>query len=440
MKRSIRRAVVGGGLALILAGAAASSATAAPATWLPVRLGIHRFGHLSRPEAIVAKAGPRDVGFWIPENGEGPGIGPWSFDVAVDGSIWLMDEFNDRLLVWSPGHPRHPRIFPLSVPAPVDFALGRGNTMYVFSKPPGDPGWLYSITSAGKLRWKERTIVDIFNSQLRMGPDGALYYYSPSPPDELGGWVPVATPAGRPISLAEQRRRASRHQPMPGGLRLVTNDISEHRKEFSLLDGTGHAVRAWRVTSTTMLGLTLATSSMVGRDLVATVDVSRQSGSDFVYEHLVLRLGSAGGTRARLMLDPHVIDGLDPPITELRVGPDGHFYQLRTSPKTGVSIARYSLEPRQAPQPKPTPTSGGVAPPAQSPTSPKATQGPPSPTGANLVPAGAESPASSSAQQSRSHGSRALPLLGAISACAAMGLGLYTLRRKRNRVTLSSSA
>ena len=30
-------------------------------------------------------------------------------------------------------------------------------------------------------------------------------------------------------------------------------------------------------------------------------------------------------------------------MTPLRIGPDGRLYQLRTNPKTGMSIARYSV-------------------------------------------------------------------------------------------------
>src|SRR5439155_6120890 len=139
------------------------------------------------------KAGPKEVGFETPPMGEGPSIGPWSFDIAQDGSVWLMDEFNDRLLVWSPNRPKRPaRIIPLPFPAPVDFALGRHGLIYVFSQPAGDRGYLYAMTSAGHVRWKARTIVEVFNSQLRMAPDGTLYYRSL---DELG-WVPVVTPSG----------------------------------------------------------------------------------------------------------------------------------------------------------------------------------------------------------------------------------------------------
>jgi hypothetical protein len=43
----------------------------------------------------------------------------------------------------------------------------------------------------------------------------------------------------------------------------------------------------------------------------------------------------------------------DPPFTGARVGPDGQLYQLRTSPTSGVDIARYSLTPAKAAPPTP---------------------------------------------------------------------------------------
>jgi hypothetical protein len=420
-------------VALLLAGAMLQPASASSAEWLSVRLGNHRFGHLSKPEGIVAKAGPEDVGFWLPESGEGIPFGPWSFEVAQDGSVWLMDELNDRLLVWSPDRPDRPaRIVPLPLPAPVDFALGRRGMIYVFSSPPGERGYLYAMTADGKVRWKARTIVEVFNSQLRMGPDGTLYYRSL---DELG-WVPVVTPAGRPVPLAEQRRRASPFQPMPGGLRLATADVSGHKKDFSLIDQAGHVVRAWRVTSQTTLWFGPATAALLGRDLVVAVDVTRETETKFLYEHLILRLGSAGGTRARLALDPHVISGLDVPITELRVGPDGRLYQLRSDPTKGVSIAGYSLDPPQGAGPTPTPSK--AAPPSSAPSVSQPIVAVPTaaPT-ARLLPTAAP-PASMplslqhTPPASEPGGRRSMLPLAAMGVAALLALGGWLLYRRRH--------
>jgi hypothetical protein len=92
--RHTHRRLLGGvlvaSLAVLLAGTMLQPAKAAPVKWVAVSLGTHRFGHPSAPNAIVARAGPEDVGWEMPK--QGPFMGPWSFDVAGDGSIWLLDE------------------------------------------------------------------------------------------------------------------------------------------------------------------------------------------------------------------------------------------------------------------------------------------------------------------------------------------------------------
>src|SRR4051794_31861968 len=88
------------GLAILLAGITLATAAASPIKWVSVPLGTHQFGHLRAPGEIVARAGPSEVGF---KNGHGCGCtdgpaGPVSFDVSRNGSIWVFDILNHRLL------------------------------------------------------------------------------------------------------------------------------------------------------------------------------------------------------------------------------------------------------------------------------------------------------------------------------------------------------
>ena len=69
---------------------------------LVVRLGTHRFDHQRAPEAIVAHAGPAEVGF---EDTQEFHFGPQTFLVGRDRSIWLSDGLNKRLLGWRAGQP-----------------------------------------------------------------------------------------------------------------------------------------------------------------------------------------------------------------------------------------------------------------------------------------------------------------------------------------------
>jgi hypothetical protein len=332
---------------------------------LSVSLGIHRFGHLHAPDAIVAHTGPKNVGFIgcmedaakrtlcadgsRPPQGGGcgcgePSYGPSSFDVARDGSIWVLDEVNHRLLVWRSGRPRTVQ---RSVPLPRDldvtgFALGRAGTIYLYATDHIGPGHsnLYALTASGGLLWK---VPAHGNAPLRIGPDGTLYTPFGFPSDLVrSAWTPLTTPAGRPLPAAEQRRRTSPFQPLSGGLRLVTTQPSSHEVRFGLISPAGGLVRAWRVTSRTELYPMTATAALVRGDLVVGADVSRPNK----WEHVVLRLAPTGGTRLQFALDAHALWGtLDLPATPLRIGPDGRLYQLRTNPATGASIARYTLGP-----------------------------------------------------------------------------------------------
>jgi hypothetical protein len=331
---------------------------------LRVSLGTHRFGHLATPNAIVAQAGPKNVGFVgcaedaarhtlcangsQPPQGGGcgcgePSYGPSSFDIARDGSIWLLDEVNHRLLVWRPGRPASlDRTVPLPQNLSVtDFALGPAGTIYLYATDHVGPGHsnLYAFTSTGRLRWKAP---GHGSAPLRIGPDGALYtpFGFPLADQVRSAWTPLATSAGRPLSVAEQHRRTSPFQPLARGLRLVTTQPSSHEVRFGLINPAGELVRAWRVTSRTELYPMTATAALVGTDLIVGVDMSRPNQ----WEHVVLRLAATGGTRLQLAFDANALWGShDLPSTPLRIGPDGRLYQLRTSLEAGASVARYAL-------------------------------------------------------------------------------------------------
>jgi hypothetical protein len=350
-------AVLIAGLALLLAGITLETAAASPIKWLSVPLGAHQFGHLRAPDAIVAHAGPNEVGFRKPGSGcgcsDGP-QGPMLFDVARNGSIWLFDVLNHRLMVWQPGRPAQPaRTLELKALDIRDFALGRDGTIYlyaVYAEPPaGDSGKnLWALTPSGTVLWRAHAEM---GNALRVGPDGALYSVGANKRNPAS-WTPLTTPAGWPLSLTAQRRQTVPFQPLAGGMHLVATQLSQHKVHFALIDRTHKVVRAWQVTSRTQLALAprALTPALVGGELVVSLDVSRQAGHKFLWEHLVLRLAATGGTHERLSLDAHAVAGDDGTGsgTPLRVGRDGRLYQLRTDPKTGMSIARYSLGPRKA--------------------------------------------------------------------------------------------
>jgi hypothetical protein len=244
----------------------------------------------------------------------------------------------------------------------ADFAVAPDHSIYATYVPPPGPGpktlRLAKLTPQGKVLWTAPTTVEIFNAQLRIGPDDALYVFGGH--DGTHDWTPLTTPAGRPLPLADQRRETSAQQPLPGGLRLATTSPSNSERRFILSDEGGRVVRSWRVTSQDDLGAAAATPALVGGDPVVVIEISRETKKEFLYELQVLRLARTGRASLRFALAPEgrVVWG-DTPITGVRIGPDGQLYQLRTSRTSGVDIARYNLDPVQhtppttAPAPKP---------------------------------------------------------------------------------------
>jgi hypothetical protein len=418
------------GLALVL-GAAVQPAAATSSVPPPVALGVHRFGHLRPPDAIVARAGPEVVGFSSPPEGaDGVSYGPWSFDVARDGSVWLLDEVNHQLLVWKAGQPDGPA---RAVRLPLDplerianFTVAADHTIYATYVPPPGPGpktlRLAALTPSGQVRWTAATTDEIFNAQLRIGPDNALYVYGGH--SSTQDWTPLTTASGRPLPLAEQRRRTSPQQPLPGGLRLAaTHQAMGGEWRFALTNQAGRTLRGWRVTSQTDLGAVGATPALVGGDPVVVLEVTHQTKTKFLYEYEVLRLARAGGTSVRFAIAPEsrVVYG-DAPMTGLRVGPDGRLYQLRSSRAAGVSIARYSVTPVPHAPPTTTP-----APPPPPPT------GPPIDNGGITTPT-VTLPTTPVADPAATHSPvrQWLPGLAGVTAATLTGLAMWLLNRRRH--------
>ena len=316
---------------------------------LEVPLGVHSFGHVRAPNAIVARAARKDVGIACCSDPPG-GDGPSSFDIARDGSVWMLDRLNHRMLVWRPGQPAHPA---RSVRLPrnlsvSDFALGADGTIYARADDtaqlgPGPKSHLYALTPAGRVLWRAATTGGIATAPLQLGPDGRLYAAqacggSCAPFGGSSSWTPLTTPDGHALSSAERSRLTSPFQPITGGLRLVS-ELSVSVARFALVDRSDRVVRAWRITSSTRLGAMGAAPALVGGDLVVPLEVSRGPR----YERLVLRLAATGGTRVRFALEARTTVGEVNPFAPLRIGVGGRLYELRTSQTGGASIAAYSL-------------------------------------------------------------------------------------------------
>jgi hypothetical protein len=325
-----------------------------------VRLGGGR-GEARAPEAVVAHAPASAVGWREPPPGEGLKAGPQTFLVARDGSIWLEDEIDNRLLVWKPGAPDAvSRVVPLPQGSDrSDLSFGPGGSLY-FTRIVGVGTKTHlvldRVTPSGERVWEAKlggvyspfakTFLLGVNAPLRQGPDGALYclaFMGMFGADEWG-WMPVTTPAGRPLAPAAQRRGTHwPFEPVAGGLRLIgpepyaaRDDIAAREVRYALVDRRGHVARAWRILSDADINLHLTVTDSVEGDPIVYLD--REDGGAPGYE--ILRLGRHG-LRDRFSL-PRALWG-DTALPDLRIGPDGKLYALATSPQTGVAVARYAL-------------------------------------------------------------------------------------------------
>lgn len=310
-----------------------------------VRLGAHRFGRITPPDAVVARTGPKGVGLTCCADPPG-GDGPSSLDIGRDGSVWVLDRLNHRLLVWTAGTPSTPARWVTLPPelAVSDFALGRDGTIYARAIDTsqlgrGDKDHLYALTPSGQVRWRAPGTAGIATAQLQLGPDGALYAVQGcgigcAP---FGGhvfWTPLTTPTGRPLSLVQRAKLRSPFEPLPGGLRLVAQ-ISFSVARFALINRNDEVIRAWRITSAARLSTLAAAPVLVGGSPVVAFEIS----SGRRWEKLVVHLGSPG----RLTLADRPLVGEVNLFAPLRITSDGRLYQLRTSMTTGASVASYAV-------------------------------------------------------------------------------------------------
>jgi hypothetical protein len=319
-----------------------------------VPLSKHRFGHIREPDAILAQAKPGsgrgEVGFTCPP--EGLCETPWSFDIGADGSVWVTDTANQRLVGWTPGHPDKPtRTIPLSFGA-ADLAIGPDGTIYVSGSKPGVGMRLFAFTPDGKHLWTGPLLSQIFNQHIRFGGDGILYGA-----EGQTGWAPAVGADGRPISLAEQRLGARAYQPVSAKSQLVVSApwrVPPHhvaptdwRVALTTTD-SGHLQQVWRIVSADDISPSFqATSAVVDGDPVIVFEVYDLANHLMEYD----QLSPSGEVALRFSLGPGS-DGAA--TTDVRVGPDHAIYQLQNDPKLGLKIARYPLLRAQTPSPTPT--------------------------------------------------------------------------------------
>jgi YVTN family beta-propeller protein len=308
-----------------------------------IALGAHTFGKFRKPQAIVARAsagsGPGQVGFF---HSPDVSIGPSSVDVARDGTVWVADTVNSRLLAYAPGKPAAPALTVTMPQEPLAVAIAPSGRIYAMAGSPTNPAnprRVYAFDPKGKKLWAHLAGGFIFNSGLRADRDGIPWIDDP----DLG-WIPVTNRAGDPLTIAQQTRRTMAYQPLGRGRQLPDTLRYPTEDRIGLVSATGALQYCWRLTSQPAFSPRWP-QARTGQDIVEFGEVANSATNQYQYEYLIVRFSPAGQVLDKFSLNPQLIYGDDGPFAAfgpLRVGLDGQLYYLQSSDKWGMRVARYN--------------------------------------------------------------------------------------------------
>jgi hypothetical protein len=158
--------------------------------------------------------------------------------------------------------------------------------------------------------------------------------------------MPLATPAGAPLTQAQQVARIIwGYEPAARGRRFIAEPyLPPHatyiprEMRFAVVNRHGRLLRAWRVTSKTSIDEDIFAGPQLRNGRVVA-DFLTANGPGTL-EHLFVRL-DAKGLDAKASIPYRLWGNEETP--DVRIGPNGRIYQLSTSPDTGIVIRRYGL-------------------------------------------------------------------------------------------------
>ncbi|MFO7571861.1 MAG: hypothetical protein R6W48_04580 [Gaiellaceae bacterium] len=296
-----------------------------------VDLGTHRFGSARDARARIADArwgaGPLDAGL---EQGKSlPPIGASSFDVASDGSVYVLDEAKRRALRWSRGA-ASPTAIPLEIDGTIaDLAVSDTGHLYVLetSGPLNGPAHLRSFTLAG--RALATTALADRAYRVDTGPAGAPFVLGQT----SGQWMRAGAEGARLAPPNLQRLSGRPGRSLRGGGEVVVHRIGNEVR--AALVGPGAARRMWRIRSDTALA-EVQLAEPIGSRLVLVTRVYADARDEF----LVLVLGAKG------LVERFSVASADwaetAPLSRFRLE-GSSLYQLGSTP-AGLFVDRFDLE------------------------------------------------------------------------------------------------
>ena len=154
--------------------------------------------------------------------GDAAPLGPSSFDVAPDGSIYVADWVNARVLVLSP-RGAHRRTVPLPIRRPVDLAVGVGDGLAVTTL--GLGATAFELASDGMVVGRYPVGAGIAE-RIALTPGGPHVWVGPSQ------WAPMRSMPGVPLPAAAQSRALAPAVPGRDGTVALSEDLTGGRVAF----------------------------------------------------------------------------------------------------------------------------------------------------------------------------------------------------------------
>lgn len=296
-----------------------------------VRLGAHLFGAARKADIRVARAvwGTQAGEVGLEQGRNLTPIGGSAFDVDRNGTVYVLDEANRRLLRFASGAAA-PAVVPLSINGTLaDMSVDGEGTIHVLetTNDPGRAPLLRIFDRNGAARGATEVVERA--SEVRIGPAGPVVLQHPS-----GQWMAAAID-GRPLTPPEQKRSGRAGRPFPGGSEVVV--LRRGNEIRAALVGASGVRRAWRVSSETPFAEVQLAEPLGNRLLLVTRVYTDDRG-----EFLALILDQSGAQRS------FSIDSADwaetAPLSRFRlVG--SSLYQLGSTP-AGLFVDRFDLEVR----------------------------------------------------------------------------------------------
>ncbi|MGH3084176.1 MAG: hypothetical protein ACRDNP_08985 [Gaiellaceae bacterium] len=294
------------------------------AEWSRIPLESLGTGRMRSPDSVPATFvwGKGEGALGLDSSREQSRIGPSAFDVALDGSLVVLDQVNRRLVVMHRGKRSD---LPIAFAGGEgDLAVGRDGTIYVLDAGSAKPS-VAAFNRAGDLI-AETPLAEPIADMVRAGPSGPIVHAYPS---EM--WLP--TGAGRPPLTPEHQIAGARTaRSVDGGVGVVVSATPAEAR-LALVRGD-RVVHAWLLRGSESLG-EVQLAEPYGDGLLVVVRLWSEKRAEF----RVLQLAPNG------LVESFVVDRAEwaesASLSRFRLRAST-LYQLRSAPR-GVEIAAFQI-------------------------------------------------------------------------------------------------